>query len=255
MEPLVQFRLLAQRPGMEEWVNILFIVVLAVLYLVGALVKAASRKGRPQQGGREGLAKEQPRERETWQKRLARKAEEIQRAAEAQGRRAVERARQMEQEAGLREQGGRPRPTQPPAGRITIRPGQGGESIMVYEQPESRPPVERPQPVRAHGPRETVAPARQRAAQTPPPTVPSTGIAGPIFEPLAEDPTSITFEPPKPLKLREQRWETPGGSASLHPAALIDYSDPDALKKAILHYEILGKPIALRDPSRQIASF
>ena len=29
---------------------------------------------------------------------------------------------------------------------------------------------------------------------------------------------------------------------------LIGYDDPDALKKAILHYEILGKPIALRDP-------
>ena len=56
----------------------------------------------------------------------------------------------------------------------------------------------------------------------------------PVFEPLAEDPTSITFEPPKPLKLRKQRWETPGRSTGLHPAALIDYSDPDALKKAIL---------------------
>ena len=252
MEPLVQFRLLAQRPGMEEWVNILFIAVLAVLYLVGALVKAASRKGRPQQGGREGLAKEQPRERETWQKRLARKAEELQRAAEAQGRRAVERARQLEQKGNLREQGGRPRPAQPPAGKITIRPGQGGESIMVYEQPESRALAERQrQPARAPEAREAAA----RATQPPPPVVPRTEMGEPVFEPLAEDPTSITFEPPKPLKLRKQRWETPGRSTGLHPAALIDYSDPDALKKAILHYEILGKPIALRDPSRQIASF
>ena len=252
MEPLVQFRLLAQRPGMEEWVNILFIVVLAVLYLVGALVKAASRKGRPQQGGREGLAKEQPRERETWQKRLARKAEEMQRAAEAKGRRAVERARQMEQEAGPRRQGGRPRPTQPPAGKITVRPGQGGESIMVYEQPESRVLAERrQQAARASEAREAAA----SATQPPPPAVPRTEMGEPMFEPLAEDPTSITFEPPKPLKLRKQRWETPGRSTGLHPAALIDYSDPDALKKAILHYEILGKPIALRDPSRQIASF
>lgn len=251
MEPLVQFRLLAQRPGMEEWVNILFIAVLAILYLVGALVKAASRKGRPQQGGREGLAKEQPRERETWQKRLARKAEEIQRAAEAQGRRAVERARQMEQEAGPRRQGGRPRPTQPSAGRIAIREGQGGESIMVYEQPESRVLAERSQAARVPEARE----AAVSATRLPPPVVPRTEMGEPIFEPLAEDPTSITFEPPKPLKLRKQRWETPGRSTGFYPAALIDYSDPDALKKAILHYEILGKPIALRDPSRQIAAF
>jgi hypothetical protein len=30
---------------------------------------------------------------------------------------------------------------------------------------------------------------------------------------------------------------------------LIDYADPDELRKAILHYEILGKPLSLRDPS------
>lgn len=31
-----------------------------------------------------------------------------------------------------------------------------------------------------------------------------------------------------------------------------DYSDPDELKQAILHYEILGKPLSLRDPSQRI---
>jgi hypothetical protein len=29
---------------------------------------------------------------------------------------------------------------------------------------------------------------------------------------------------------------------------IIDYTDPDALEKAILQYEILGKPMALRNP-------
>ena len=33
---------------------------------------------------------------------------------------------------------------------------------------------------------------------------------------------------------------------------LSDYSDPDELKKAILHYEILGRPLSLRDPSGRI---
>jgi hypothetical protein len=32
---------------------------------------------------------------------------------------------------------------------------------------------------------------------------------------------------------------------------LADYADPDQLRAAILHYEILGKPISLRDPSQQ----
>lgn len=38
-------------------------------------------------------------------------------------------------------------------------------------------------------------------------------------------------------------------------AYLIDSSDADALRRAILHYEILGKPLSLRDPSQQIADF
>jgi hypothetical protein len=30
---------------------------------------------------------------------------------------------------------------------------------------------------------------------------------------------------------------------------LMDYSDPDQLRRAILHYEILGRPLSLRNPS------
>ena len=33
---------------------------------------------------------------------------------------------------------------------------------------------------------------------------------------------------------------------------MLDYSDPDDLKRAILHYEILGRPLSLRDPSGRI---
>jgi len=33
---------------------------------------------------------------------------------------------------------------------------------------------------------------------------------------------------------------------------LSDYSDADELKRAILHYEILGRPLSLRDPSGRI---
>jgi len=34
--------------------------------------------------------------------------------------------------------------------------------------------------------------------------------------------------------------------------ALLDYADPDELKRAILHYEILGKPLSLRSPSSDL---
>ncbi|MGD8787198.1 MAG: hypothetical protein PVJ60_07225 [Phycisphaerales bacterium] len=33
---------------------------------------------------------------------------------------------------------------------------------------------------------------------------------------------------------------------------LMDYADPDELRRAILHYEILGRPLALRDPPGQL---
>ncbi len=33
---------------------------------------------------------------------------------------------------------------------------------------------------------------------------------------------------------------------------LLDYADTDELKRAILHYEILGRPLSLRGPSEQI---
>jgi len=33
---------------------------------------------------------------------------------------------------------------------------------------------------------------------------------------------------------------------------LLDYADPEELRRAILHYEILGRPLSLRDPSGDI---
>jgi hypothetical protein len=32
----------------------------------------------------------------------------------------------------------------------------------------------------------------------------------------------------------------------------LDYADPEELRRAILHYEILGKPLSLRDPSESV---
>ena len=37
--------------------------------------------------------------------------------------------------------------------------------------------------------------------------------------------------------------------------SLLDYDDPAELRRAILHYEILGKPLSLRDPGEQTVGF
>ncbi len=55
-------------------------------------------------------------------------------------------------------------------------------------------------------------------------------------------------------KMRDKRIDSPVEIPQAKHLAeiLLDYSDPDELKRAILHYEILGKPLSLRDPSQHI---
>ena len=36
---------------------------------------------------------------------------------------------------------------------------------------------------------------------------------------------------------------------------VLDYDDTDELRRAILHYEILGKPLSVRDPSEKTRGF
>ena len=55
-------------------------------------------------------------------------------------------------------------------------------------------------------------------------------------------------------KLKDKRISTPSEiPQAKHLAEILsDYSDPDELKRAILHYEILGRPIALRGSSGSV---
>jgi hypothetical protein len=253
----VQPGTLGQGSGGEEWVNILFIVGMAVLWLIGGIAKATRKKAPAAQNGREEAAKP-PRRRESWQERLARKALEVQRAAEARGRQATERMRRTEEDVAEGQQGGRPRRPSPPGGRIAIRTGQGGESVMVYEQPSQEQTASQAvqEAARRREREEALTAARRRRVmQQPPPAEFKIETAPPKLEPIAEGLGDIGWEPTKPLvpertkgPARQRRFGPP-------PVVVIDYSDPDALKKAILHYEILGKPLALRNPSEQTLPF
>ena len=62
-------------------------------------------------------------------------------------------------------------------------------------------------------------------------------------------------EPTKPLDPETVELSTQHDPGGYEPGVIIDYSDPEALRKAILHYEILGKPLALRDTSDETATF
>ncbi len=78
--------------------------------------------------------------------------------------------------------------------------------------------------------------------------VPLTPQVGPDFQELPE------FTGKAVKELEDKRIVTPAEipQAKYLSEILLDYADPDELKRAILHYEILGRPLSLRGPSGQI---
>lgn len=215
MEPITQSILLAQERG-GDWANLLFIVIMAILWLVAGLIKAMSKKRPPQEESKpQGSLAQRPRPSESWHQRLARKAEEIQ--------------RRFEEEAGVREPSEERPSARETATRSTPSPGR------VARQRETQPPV-------AAAGRPTTTPRLEPARQATP-------------EPMMEDLSSIMAEPPEPLNPDEIQLKAHRASGGFEPDAVIDYSDPDALKKAVLLYEILGKPLAVRDESEQTRAF
>jgi len=156
MNFLPQIILAARNSNTKDWTNILFIVILAVFWTLGAVIKAKTKKSELQEGQptRKGSAK-LLQKRPVFQKRPV----------------------------------SRMPPTQPP--------------------PQVQPPhrkVARPQPV------------VQKVV------------------PLA------AYNDLKKQKAQPRHIIEP----------LLDFDDPGKLRKAILHYEILGRPLALRDPSERI---
>jgi len=303
MDILTQLRVLAQGDG-EGFANLLFIIVVLVLWAVGGLIRA-TRKGAAQRQGT-GTAAGPRRQTETWQQRLARKAQELQRAAEAAAREATERARQSQGRLAPQGQPAQTSKGEPamsglasPQGRIDIREGRRGESILVYERPESKSGTIREQlAVEQREARDAVSAARYATAdqqaglkaktereepgrQEEP--IWATSKGGPIMQGPASPEDRHVIRPGRRTELGRLAFEArpPATEETLHAqtkssaagspgevecetspepiglaaASIFDYDDPDALRKAILHYEILGKPVGLRDPVEQSTPF
>ncbi|MHC4507813.1 MAG: hypothetical protein ACYTAO_02500 [Planctomycetota bacterium] len=83
----------------------------------------------------------------------------------------------------------------------------------------------------------------QQSAQTP--ERPAQRPESPPESPDVLQPSEIPSTTRNAVKLSPSEETLP--SAYL-PDLLSDYTDPDQLRRAILHYEILGKPLALREP-------
>jgi len=94
-------------------------------------------------------------------------------------------------------------------------------------------------------PGRATGPAQRRKVMRPQPVVPrfaaevEEAIRLPTLEPLEVSKLS-------PLGLPEEAGEV------VIEEPLLDYADADELTRAILHYEILGRPLSLRGPGEQI---
>lgn len=183
---LSQTIVLARNGDADGWMEILVLVVIAIFWAVGGILKAKANKQK------------------------SRIAEEP--AAKPPGR-PIERAR------GLRKQ---PRPQVQPVRRKVMRPRPVGQKPTVQVQTLKTP-----------------------AEQALPLSMPQ---VQPKFEELPElevklDEVRKDMRPGIPTKAAQSM-------ESLQP--LLDFDEPESLTRAILHYEILGKPLSLRGPSEHI---
>lgn len=183
------------------WMQLLVVVVLAVFYVLGTILKAKSNKA-------EQKDEEQP------------------------------------------EGTGASRAFQKTAYRQVQRPGSRPPHRRQPQQPRRK--VMRPQPVGWKFAAEEQEAVRLKTPQ--PPRVLKLPVPTPQvqIQPELEEVQEFIGEPLKPLGDEQLALsaETEASMASIQP--LLDYADTEGLKRAILHYEILGKPLSLRGPSEHI---
>ena len=191
-----QLIMAARSQDTESWMNIFFIVVLAIFWVLGGIAKARAKKTEePDKVAPDTPAKAKP-----------------------PGKRSQE---------GLFRQARRTRP--------------------VGAEPQRQTKIVHPRPV-------VQEPAvREKAVVQ---SVPERSFVHPMPSPAISEPLT---------KLPEIRQSAAGSLAEARPLAvtvpaeslqtglgaesLLNPTDPDQLRRAILHYEILGKPLSLREPS------
>lgn len=213
---LLQINLAQRNNELDSWMNILFVVVLAIFWLIGGIIKAKANKS--EVSGKGDLPRKPPR-----------KPPLHSREAREQMLRQLERP--ADTARGQRQQ---PRPAgQKP--RMKFADFQAAvrkfaaEAEKAFEADIRKPAPKPGQP--------SPVPKSGRPAAVPQVEEDKSKLAEPFTEPvkgLQDKQAAVPAELSEP----EYLWEL-----------LTDYSDPDVLRRAILHFEILGKPLSLRDPS------
>jgi len=222
---LLQIILARRNDDAESWMNILFVVVLAVVWAIGGIIKAKANKSETR--SEDNLSRKPARKppvhsreaREQMLKRLQRPA------GSAQGQHQLPRPTAQKPRmkfADLRAAARKlatevEQATQPQA--IKTIP----EQELQLPKPQIQPEIQASSSTRGPGPTLSVAAL---------PKFTGNGIKG------LED-----KQVPVPLKVPEVEYLS---------ELLLDYADPEELRRAILHYEILGRPLSLRDSSEHL---
>ena len=204
--------------GDEGWMNILVLVVLAAVYGIGALIRAKGKNVEDQ-------AQEQP-------------TRKPQRKPSAGGGILEQLFREIQQAAE-----GKPTQKSRPPGQETRRQTARPQAAVRKYAAETK---------QARQTQSISVPAKSKLSK-PTPQVQYD------FEKLSELDTGTQSLPELTTnvvglagKRKRKRMPAQFAESSYLSEVISDYEDPDELKRAILHYEILGKPLALRDPSRVI---
>ena len=210
---LAQTILAARNRDVEDWTNVLFIVVVAVLWAIGGIIKARANKTKLKEEDEEELAR-----------KPVRKPPERERGVQ---KRLFERPRRPVGPAPpkrYRPQVAKPQVQQPPRKPVGPRPA---VQKFVTEAEQAVEPVL--EPLEVPKPKLSVPIPRVQAKLQELPE-----FTGKTIEKLEHKYTGAVTETAQAEYLSE---------------ILLDYADPDELRRAILHYEILGKPLALREPA------
>lgn len=201
----------------EGWMNILVLVVLAVIYGLGALIKAKGKK-----------IDDQTQEKQT---------RKTQRKPSAGGRGILEQIFREIQQAAEGQSTQKSRPSSQATRKQTVRPQ---ASLRKYAAETKQ----------ARQNQSTSAPAKSKLSKPTPQVQRDFGTFAELDKGLRVLPKIST----KAVSLsgKRKRIPTQAAGGSYLSEVLFDYEDPEKLKRAILYYEILGKPLALRDPGECI---
>jgi len=216
-ELLAQIILAARNRDGKSWMNILFIVGLAIFWIIGGILKARANKTKQeseeQLPRKPGLAPPDS--------AGAREPRVVQKTPYEQVQRPTARTPYRRE----------PQPQIQPPRRKIARPELFVQKFVTEKEQAA--------------PLETI-----ELLEEPELSVPTVQLEH-KFEEFEELPE---FTAKAVKELGDMRVGIPAEIARAKYLAeiLLDYADPDDLRRAILHYEILGRPLSLRDPSAHI---